>query len=66
VADALGAQLIDRGAAHVDLLAGGLAHRHRSQVVGGLGVVAVAAVAVRLVEAGQHQHLALQVAERFQ
>src|SRR2546425_8626279 len=58
--------LIDGCAADVDILAGGFAHEKAGEKIGGLGVMAIAPVAVLFVEAGKHEHVLLMFGERLE
>ena len=66
MADPAGGKLIDGDAAGVHVLAGRLADVQASQEIGGLGVMAVAAAAERLVQAAQHRHGIFHRAQRRQ
>src|SRR5256885_3780221 len=58
--------LIDGGVADVYILARRFADEQAREKVGGLGVMAIAAMAMLFVEAGKHEHVLLVFGERLE
>ena len=65
-ADLLGAELIDGNAADVNVFAGRFADGEAGEEIGGLGVMAVALVAVLLVEVREDEKIFFVRSERFE